>query len=99
MVIILRIFQVKVLVFPRAGGLITEYFSNPWFAKFIRFGLSRANMFLCQGHTFQRFAITELGFSKISSPIIPNWTASERYLNIGANRNFTRKVNCPHILF
>jgi glycosyltransferase involved in cell wall biosynthesis len=99
MVIILRTFQIKVLVFPRAGGLIAEYFSNPWFAKFIRFSFSKANMFLCQGLTFQRFAITELGFSKISSPIIPNWTASEVYLNIGANKNFGRKVNCPHILF
>ena len=99
MVIILRTFQIKVLVFPRAGGLIVEYFSNPWFAKFIRFSFSKANMFLCQGLTFQRFAITELGFSKISSPIIPNWTASEEYLNIGAKRTFGKKVKCPHILF
>jgi glycosyltransferase involved in cell wall biosynthesis len=90
---------VPVMVFPRAGGLLKHYFSNRWFAAFIKNTLGKADTFLCQGLTFQHFAIQELGFSLASAPIIPNWTASEEYLRIGARREYSSNVARQHILF
>jgi glycosyltransferase involved in cell wall biosynthesis len=56
-------------------------------------------MFLCQGLSFQRFAIRELGFESDSAPIIPNWTASKEHLRIGASRDFEAVQKTPQILF
>jgi len=94
-----RACRVPVLVFPRAGGLIRQYFSRRWFAALVRGTLGRSNVFLCQGLSFQRFAIQELGFSPESAPIIPNWTASDEHLRIGARRDYRQETGCPHILF
>lgn len=96
---IAQAFGVPAMVFPRAGGLIRRYESNGWFAAFIRATLGRSHMFLCQGLSFQRFATEQLGFSIESSPIIPNWTASEKHLRIGAGRDFGKQVEIPKILF
>jgi glycosyltransferase involved in cell wall biosynthesis len=90
---------VRSLVFPRAGGIMRQYDGSTWFATFVRLTLGRADMFLCQGITFQRFAISELGFTSESAPIIPNWTASEEPLRIGALRDFGLAEKNPHILF
>lgn len=94
-----RACHVPVMVFPRAGGLIRHYFSSRWFAALVRHTLGKSDMFLCQGLSFQRFATTELGFSQLSAPVIPNWTASEEHLRIGARRVFHQQVSCPQILF
>jgi glycosyltransferase involved in cell wall biosynthesis len=90
---------VRSLVFPRAGGIMRQYTSSPWFAAFLRNTLGRADMFLCQGLAFQRFAISELGFTIESAPIIPNWTASEEHLRIGVDRDFGRQKKNLQILF
>ena len=90
---------VRSMVFPRAGGIMRQYGSSSWFAAFVRVTLGRSDMFLCQGLTFQRFAIKELGFATESAPIIPNWTASEEHLRIGSDRNFGRSHPPPQILF
>ncbi len=90
---------VRSMVFPRAGGIMRQYASNPWFAAFVRVTLGRSDMFLCQGLAFQRFAIKELGFTTESAPIIPNWTASEEHLRIGADRDFGQQEPPKKILF
>ncbi len=87
------------MVFPRAGGIIQQYESNPLFAAFVRGTLGRSDMFLCQGLTLQRFAVRELGFTTEFTPIIPNWTASEEHLRIGADRDFGPQEKNPKILF
>jgi glycosyltransferase involved in cell wall biosynthesis len=93
------ILRVPVMIFPRAGGLIVDYFTKSWFSFLIRYTLGKSDLFLCQGKTFQLFATKQLGFSKISAPIIPNWTASKKHLSIGKNRNYKAKVVVPNILF
>lgn len=91
--------RVPVMVFPRAGGLIRHHYSSRWFAAFVQSTLGRADIFLCQGISFQRFAIQELGFSLASAPIIPNWTAADEYLRIGARREYPQNITLQHIVF
>ena len=93
------LFRVPVMVFPRAGGLIHDYITKPWFSILIKHTLGKSNLFLCQGRSFQLFATKQLGFSKMSAPIIPNWTALKKHINIGKMRNFNKKVTVPNILF
>ena len=99
MVCFARLFQVPVMVFPRAGAIINQYLSKKWFAAFIRYTIGRSSTFLCQGSSFQKFAIEELGFKKSTSPIIPNWTASEEHLHIGYTRKYVKYSDCPEILY
>lgn len=94
-----RVCGVPVMVFPRAGGLIRQYFSRRWFAALMRHTLGQSTMLLCQGFSFQRFAIHELGFSPTSAPVIPNWTASDQHLRIGARRDYRQEEKCHRILF
>jgi glycosyltransferase involved in cell wall biosynthesis len=96
---IAKVCGVPVMVFPRAGGLIRQYFSRRWFAHIVRHTLGRSDMFLCQGLSFQRFAVRELGFLPESAPVIPNWTASAVHLRIGACRDYSQQTGRPQILF
>lgn len=90
---------IPVMVFPRAGGLIRGYFDSEFFARVVRQTLGRADLFLCQGRTFQDFAINELGFDMAHAPIIPNWTASQDHLQIGESRIYERADPGARILF
>ena len=99
MVCFARLFQVPVMVFPRAGAIINQYLSKKWFAAFIRYTIGRSSTFLCQGSSFQKFAIKELGFEASTAPIIPNWTATEEHLLIGASRKYQKADHDPKILY
>lgn len=90
---------IPVLVFPRAGGLIQDYFASAMHASFVRRTLGRARFFLCQGRTFQEFAISELGFDPTHAPIIPNWTALRTHLEIGEKRAPGLDRPIPRVLF
>lgn len=94
-----KVCGVPVMVFPRAGALIPQYFTWRWFAYIVRHTLGRSDMFLCQGLSFQQFAVRELGFLPESAPIIPNWTASDVHLRIGAGRDYLQHVPRPKILY
>lgn len=94
-----RCLRIRTMVFPRAGSLIQSYAANRWFAAFIRHTLGRADMFLCQGLTFQAFAVETLGFDRESAPIIPNWTARQAHLDIGGNRTYGQIPACVNLLF
>jgi glycosyltransferase involved in cell wall biosynthesis len=96
---IARFLRIRVMVFPRAGNLIRQYAANRLFAGFIRSTLGHADMFLCQGLTFQAFAIDKLGFNRTSAPIIPNWTALKAHLDIGENRVYGQIPTCVNLLF
>ena len=93
------LFQIPVMVFPRAGGLIVDYIKKFWFSFLIKYTVGKSTLFLCQGKKFQFFAIKHLGFSRLSAPIIPNWTASKNHLNIGNTKNYKKKVFVINILF
>ena len=99
MVCFARLFQVPVMIFPRAGAIINQYLSKKWFAAFIRHTIGRSSTFLCQGPSFQKFAIKELGFKASDAPIVPNWTASEEYLHIGARRKYQKSDHNLKILY
>ena len=64
MILIAKIFNKSVMIFPRAGALITQYYKNIFFKKFIRYSFSKSDIFL-SGKTFQNFAINQLMFTKI----------------------------------
>jgi glycosyltransferase involved in cell wall biosynthesis len=74
------------LVFPRAGGMIEDFSVSPRHADFIRNSLGKADFFLCQGTTFQNFAVSELGLDQRRAPVIPNWSAEPAHLEIGRHR-------------
>lgn len=99
MVIIAKFCQLKVMIFPRAGKLIKQYESNLIIRKLINLLFKKADIFLCQGKTFQTFATKYLGFTNDFSPIVPNWTASDEYLKIGSYRNYRKNFKCPRIIF
>lgn len=81
-----QFFGASSLVFPRAGGLIDDFFESSFFAWFIRKSLGRADVVLCQGVSFQRFAVTQLGFTEETAPVVPNWSAEPSHLEIGRER-------------
>lgn len=96
---IARIFNIKVLHFPRGTRLI-EFYNKNLINKFIVKSLFLGgNYFLCQGPTWQKFAINELKFNIENAPVIPNWTATNSLLKIGENRNFSNKSITKHLLF
>lgn len=99
MVLISKALKIPTLIFPRAGALISDYQNNKKFSIIVRNTLAKADMFLCQGKSFQNFAIEELGFPKSYAPIIPNWTAPPNLIKIGKNRNYQGDNKTLKILF
>ena len=99
MVLISKKLNRPVMLFPRAGALINQYYKNEYFRRFINYSFSKSNIFLCQGKSFQDFAIEKLKFLKEDAPIIPNWTAKHEHLSIGSLRNYHTKEFFPKILF
>lgn len=99
MIIIAKILNKSVMVFPRAGALIDQYKSNRLFQKYIKFTFSKSDVFLCQGNSFREFAIEKLKFDISRTSIIPNWTAKKEHIAIGSNRDFCEGNYFPKILF
>ena len=98
MVIISKYFNIKIIVFPRAGALITDVKDKFFFSKFIKFALNKVDAFLCQGQTFQKFANKILKIEKKKTFVIPNWTATSNLLSIGKKKKYKAKKNV-NILF
>jgi len=94
-----RLFRVKVLNFPRGTGLISFSNKNSFYNFIVRFFFYSGNYFLCQGPTWQNFAINNLGYNKETAPIIPNWTATSSILSIGELRYFNKNIEITELLF
>jgi glycosyltransferase involved in cell wall biosynthesis len=94
-----KLFGKQVLMFPRAGILITSantsYYSNKW----IRTMFQGATHILCQGIAWQLFIVHKVGFNIDKTTIIYNWTATEDLLLIGEKRIFGLTNKKPVILF
>ena len=99
MILITKFHKKSVMVFPRAGILISQYNRNYFLRKFINFSFSKSDIFLCQGFSFKRFAINQLKFKESNAPIIPNWTAQKEHLQLGKKRNNYLNNNKNNILF
>lgn len=96
---IARAFGVPALIFPRGGGLIQDADRSRWNLFWIRHALKGASFFLCQGPSWQRFAIDRIGFSSDRVALVPNWTATSIMLQIGQERTQKQEDKLLQILF
>ena len=99
MLIIGKLFNKKIMIFPRAGALISNYNKNIIFKFYVKQTLSLADKFLCQGKNFQDFAISQLNFKKKDCPIIPNWTATETFLELGLHKKISCEKETTNLVF
>jgi glycosyltransferase involved in cell wall biosynthesis len=81
-----RLWSVPVLMFPRGAEIIGDAESSRFQHFWIKLALRGATHFLCQGPRWQRFATGMLGFPIERAPIVFNWTASNRLLELGRLR-------------
>lgn len=94
-----RLLNKNVMIFPRAGALISHYKKNLFLKYFIKNTFVHSNKFLCQGKYFQDFAIKELNFKEKDSPIISNWTASEIFFELGYAKNLALNKKIINLVF
>ena len=99
MVIIGKLFNKKIMIFPRAGALITNYKNNIIFNLYVKKTLSLADKFLCQGKNFQDFAISQLRYKKKDCPVIPNWTATDSFLELGLKKKKLSDKEIANLVF
>ncbi len=76
----------RAMLFPRGGRLIDAVAGSRATKFLVRSAFRGAAMVLCQGDAWQRFATEELGFESAMAPVIPNWTATPRLIQIGRDR-------------
>ena len=99
MTLISRLFNVPVLIFPRAGNLIKQVNNSKVFLGLIRFMFSNANIFLCQGARWANFAEDILKLSKEKIKIVHNWTATDDLIKIGSTREIDQNHTKLKLLF
>lgn len=99
MLAICRVFNVKSLIFPRAGKLINQSNNNVLFKGLIRNLFSYSDIVLCQGPTWYEFVANSLKIDKSKVFIVNNWTASSELLKIGKNRTIRKQTDCIQILY
>lgn len=99
MLVICRLFNVKSLIFPRAGNLINQSNSYILFRVLIKHLFSYSDVVLCQGPTWYNFFVQGLKVDKSKVFIVNNWTASKELLQIGKNRTINYHTNYIKILY
>ena len=60
------------------------------FCGLVKALFSGADVFLCQGKTWKRYAIQELDFNPEATHVLNNWTATRQLIEMGDNRSFKR---------
>lgn len=94
-----RLRGVPCLIFPR-GGKVISLAEGAVFWRFLsRLLLRGARVFLCQGPAWKKFATDVVGFAPDKAPIILNWTATPRLLEIGASRGVESANRAIRLLF
>jgi glycosyltransferase involved in cell wall biosynthesis len=96
---IARLTKIPVFLFPRGAGLIDVVRKNLWQKLWIVPAMRGATHILCQGPSWQNFAINDLGYSKKSAPIIYNWSATTQLLRVGSGKIMYRNKLTTKILF
>lgn len=94
-----RIKKRPVLLFPRGAALIDKARDGSWQSRLLVSAMKGATHFLCQGPTWQDFAIKDLGYSEHNAPIVYNWSATVDLLKIGAARQLCADQIGLKILF
>jgi len=78
-----------VLFFPRGGKLMDDCRNSKLFRWFARRTMMFADILLCQGETWRRFFVDELGCLPERCRILENWTATPPLLDIGETRQYS----------
>lgn len=94
-----KIVNCKIMIFPRAGGLMAQTKNNAVFCGLVKALFSGADVFLCQGRTWKEYAIQELDFNPDATHVLNNWTATRQLIEVGDNRSYKRVSSCKTILF
>lgn len=83
-----RLLGCPVLLFPRGGGVLQSFESSRVTRLIARFAYRSPHVLLCQGEQWQSFLHTRIGRSLPDLPIVPNWTATDSLLAVGARRRY-----------
>lgn len=87
------------IIFPRGGALIENCKKSKITSFWVSKILGGAEKFFCQGTKWQQFAMGICGFSRQNAPIVPNWTASQKLLNVGKKRELDYTLTQLKILY
>lgn len=94
-----KFFNKNIMIFPRAGALISNYKENFFLKLYVKYIFTSSDKFLCQGKFFQNFAISELKFNPQDCPIIPNWSASDVLLKLGSKKKVSKNKKIINLIF
>lgn len=86
---ILKLFGCDPFIFPRAGSIISQIEGSYFLSFFARIFAKSFSGFLSQGKSFGEFAERSLKIRHELIHLVPNWTATEELLAIGATRNYS----------
>ena len=87
------------LLFPRGGGLMRDFHSSYVNRVYISLAMAGASKILCQGETWQKFAISDLERKSEDVCLVHNWTATADLLEIGRTRNVSYSDGAIRVLF
>jgi len=90
---------VPALLFPRGGDLMNQARRSGLHRGLVRRLVRWADVFLCQGPAWHAFAVHEMGFEESRAPVVPNWTATTRLIEIGRRRMFAAGDQPVRLLF
>ena len=99
MILISKAFNVKSIIFPRAGNLINQTKRSLLFNKVISVMFNMADIFLCQGKAWSNYAKNNLKIDKKKIKEISNWTATDNLIKIGSRRKVLKNPQQLNILF
>jgi len=99
MIVFCKNFDCKTLIFPRAGNLMKQFKSNKLFSAFISKGFRKTDIFLCQGQSWEQFAINGIGIPKEKTRIIKNWSATKELIQVGKSRRFNQESKRKELIF
>lgn len=88
-------FGVRVLLFPRAGRVISFASQSRLTLAVVRLLLRPADVLLCQSLVWQRFACSKLNVPVSRTIVVENWTALPEFLAIGLRRPRDIPINFP----
>lgn len=96
MVYFSKLFNISVLIFPRAGELINQSNNSSLFLGTIKYLFKKADYFLCQGDEWKKFAIEKIKFNVNNTIIINNWSATNDLIKLEKSRSepkVDKKIN------
>jgi glycosyltransferase involved in cell wall biosynthesis len=94
-----RMLGTKTLMFPRGAALVTQYRSSRLRAGLLGLCFRVPTLMLCQGSAYQDFFAGQAALGLARCPLIPNWTATNRLLQIGATRSYAAGDGTLTVLF